>query len=47
MAVSDIPREQKLQERLEAEREAFRVATVPDYKALETLIAAAGPADDF
>ena len=45
--VSTFPRDTNLRQQLETEREAFRVATVPDYQALASLIAAAGPGKDF
>ena len=45
--VTELPADTKLRIQIEKEREDFRVATVPDYRALASLIAAAGPSEDF
>ena len=45
--VSTFPQDTNLRQQLEREREAFRVASIPNYEALASLIAAAGPSADF
>lgn len=41
------PRDRTLKEQIANDRVAFRSVIVPDYKGLASLIAAAGPSDDF